>query len=51
MTPNVCVSAVVPYRSRVLSHETKTLNEDKILYQLVTAPLQKHTVVGRCGVP
>ena len=25
----VCVSAVVPYRSRVLSHETKTLNEDK----------------------
>jgi hypothetical protein len=28
---NVCVSAVVPYRSRVLSHETKTLNEDKTL--------------------
>jgi hypothetical protein len=26
---NVCVSAVVPYRSRVLSHETQTLNEDK----------------------
>ena len=26
---NVCVSAVVPFRSRVLSHETKTLNEDK----------------------
>jgi hypothetical protein len=25
----VCVSAVVPFRSRVLSHETKTLNEDK----------------------
>ena len=43
---NVCVSAVVPFRSRVLSHETKTLNEDKILNQLVTAPLQKHTVGG-----
>jgi hypothetical protein len=26
---NVSVSAVVPFRSRVLSHETKTLNEDK----------------------
>ena len=25
----VCVSAVVPFRSRVLSHETKTLDEDK----------------------
>jgi hypothetical protein len=44
---NVCVSAVVPYRSRVLSHETKTLNEDKTLNQLVTAPLQKHFVSGR----
>jgi hypothetical protein len=41
---NVCVSAVVPLRSRVLSHETKTLNEDKSLNQLVTAPLQKHAV-------
>jgi hypothetical protein len=28
---NVCVSAVVPFRSRVLSHETKALNEDKTL--------------------
>jgi hypothetical protein len=28
---NVCVSAVVPSRSLVLSHETKTLNEDKTL--------------------
>jgi len=46
MAPNVCVSAVVPYRSRVLSHETKRLNEDKALIQLVTAPLQKH-FVGR----
>jgi hypothetical protein len=46
MAANVCVSAVVPYRSRVLSHETKTLNEDKTFYQLVTAPLQKHFVVG-----
>ena len=43
----VCVSAVVPYRSRVLSPETKTLNEDKTLNQLVTAPLQKH-FVGSC---
>jgi hypothetical protein len=41
---NVCVSAVVPFRSLVLSHETKTLNEDKTLNQLVTAPLQKHAV-------
>jgi hypothetical protein len=44
MTHNVCVSAVVPFRSRVLSQETKTLNEDKTLNQLVTAPLQKHAV-------
>ena len=42
---NVCVSAVVPYRSRVLSHETRALNEDKTLIFLVTAPLQKHVVV------
>ncbi len=28
---NVCVSAVVPFRSRVLFHETKTLNEDNTL--------------------
>jgi hypothetical protein len=41
---NVCVSAVVPFRSRVLSHETKTMNEGKTLNQLVTAPLQKHAV-------
>jgi len=47
---NVCVSAVVPFRSRVLSHETKTLNEDKTLIQLVTAPLQKH-FVGSCRAP
>jgi hypothetical protein len=47
MAGNVCVSAVVPFRSRVQSHETKTLNEDKTLNQLVTAPLQKHTV-GSC---
>ncbi len=46
MPHNVCVSAVVPFRSRVLSHETKTLNEDRTLYQLVTAPLQKHTVTA-----
>jgi hypothetical protein len=45
ITHNVCVSAVVPLRSRVLSHETKMLNEDKTLNQLVTAPLQKHFVV------
>ena len=45
---NVCVFAVVPFRSRVLSHETKTLNEDKTLNQLVTAPLQKHFVVHSC---
>jgi hypothetical protein len=38
--------SVVPFRSRVLSHETKTLNEDKTLNQLVTAPLQKHAVGG-----
>jgi hypothetical protein len=43
---NVCVSAVVPYRSRVLSHGTNTLNEDKTLSQPVTAPLQKHAVGG-----
>jgi hypothetical protein len=47
ITANVCVSAVVPFRSRVLSHETIALNEDKTLKQLVTAPLQKHFVVGR----
>ena len=46
LAANVCVSAVVPFRSRVLSHETKTLNEDRTLYQLVTAPLQKHFVGG-----
>jgi hypothetical protein len=46
---NVCVSAVVRFRSRVLSHETIALNEDKTLYQLVTAPLQKHFVV-RCPI-
>ena len=45
MAGNVCVSAVVPFQSRVLSYETKTLNEDKTLYQLVTAPLQKHFVM------
>ena len=43
---NVCVSAVVPYRSHVLSHETIALNEDKTLKQLVTAPLRKHFVGG-----
>ena len=43
---NVCVSAVVPCRSRVLSHETKTLNEDKTINEPVTAPLQKHFVVA-----
>jgi hypothetical protein len=48
---NVCVSAVVPLRSRVLSHETKTLNEDKTLNQPVTAPLQKHTVSNMCPLP
>jgi len=42
MSHNVCVSAGVPFRSRDLSQETKTLNEDKTLNQLVTAPLQKH---------
>jgi hypothetical protein len=47
MAFNVCVSAVVPYRSRVLSREIKTLNEDKTLNQLVTAPLQKHAVASR----
>jgi len=46
MAANVCVSAVVPFRSRVLSHETIALNEDKTLNQLVTAPLQKHFVGG-----
>ncbi len=40
---------MVPFRSRILSHETKTLNEDKTLNQLVTAPLQKHAV-GRRAV-
>jgi hypothetical protein len=34
--------AEVNYRS----HETIALNEDKTLYQLVTAPLQKHFVGG-----
>jgi hypothetical protein len=48
---NVCVSAVVPFRSRVLSHETKTLNEDRTFYQLVTAPLQKHTVSACALLP
>jgi hypothetical protein len=49
---NVCVSAVVPFRSRVLSHclprasrGNQTWNEDKTLYQLVTAPLQKHSLI------
>jgi hypothetical protein len=46
MAANVCVSAVVPSRSSVLSHETKALNEDKALNQLVMAPLQKHFVSG-----
>ena len=44
LTANVCVSAVVSFRSRVLARETKTLKEDKTLNQLVTAPLQKHAV-------
>jgi len=37
----------VPFRSRLLSHKTKTLNEDKTLNQLVTAPLQKLFASGR----
>jgi hypothetical protein len=49
--PTVCVCAVVGFRSRVLSHETKTLNEDESLIQLVTAPLQKHAVVARARPP
>jgi hypothetical protein len=36
---------VAGFRSASLSHETITLNEDKTLSQLVTAPLQKHAVV------
>ena len=46
---NVCVSAVVPFRSRVLSHETKRGTKIETYSLLVTAPLQKHAV-GRCGL-
>jgi hypothetical protein len=42
---------VVPSRSRVLSHETETFNEDKTLNQLITAPLQKHFVCAQHGHP
>jgi len=31
--------------------ETKTLNEEKTLNQLVTAPLQKHCVGGSAAYP
>ena len=44
--PTVGVCAVVGFRSRVLSHETIALDEDKTLYQPITAPLQKHAVAG-----
>ena len=41
---NVCVSAVVRFRSRVLSHETKRGTKIKTYSLYLTAPLQKHFV-------
>jgi len=46
LAANVCVCGGLGFQSRVLSHETKRLNEVKTLIQLVTAPLQKHFVAG-----
>jgi hypothetical protein len=46
LTHNVCVSAVVRFRSRVLSHETKRRTKIKTYSLYVTAPLQKHFVDG-----
>jgi hypothetical protein len=47
---NVCVSAVVPFRSRILSHETKRGTKIKTYSLHVTAPLQKHFVSNRARV-
>jgi hypothetical protein len=47
LAANVCVSAVVRFRSRVLSHETKRITKIKTYSVHLTAPLQKHFVVGR----
>ena len=46
---NVCVSAVVRFRSHVLSHETKRGTKIKTYSLHLTAPLQKH-FVGRSFV-
>ena len=46
MAANVCVSAVVRIRSRVLFHETKRETKIKTYSLHLTAPLQKHFVVG-----
>ena len=46
MLYNVCVSAVVRFRSRVLSHETKRGTKIKTYSLHLTAPLQKHFVAG-----
>jgi hypothetical protein len=44
MTPNVCVCAVVGFRSRHCQRG-QTLNEDNTLNLHVTPPLRKHFVV------
>ena len=41
LAANVCVSAVVRFRSRVLSHETKRGTKIKTYSLRVTAPLHK----------
>jgi len=45
---NVCVSAVVRFRSRVLAHETKCGTKIKTYSLHLTAPLQKHFVMHMC---
>jgi len=46
LNTTTCVSAVVRFRSRVLSHETKRETKIKTYSLHLTAPLQKHFVVG-----
>ena len=50
MSHNVCVSAVVRIRSRVLSHETKRGTKIKTYSLHATAPLQKHFVMHSAAV-
>ena len=46
LAANVCVSAVVRFRSCVLSHETKCGTKIKTYSVHLTAPLQKHFVAS-----